>query len=698
MLIEKDEKRSPPEAPAARDPFGAELRSGIRPLLLPGSVAIVGASPRWAETITSAVKGGARARAVNPNRSEVEGLRCYPRVADLPEVPELALLLVGHGHVEEAFEEAAAAGVRAFILPGLGNEAGADARPITERIATRADELGASVLGPNCMGVARPGGASLWIGTVPDTFLPGCISTVAQSGSIAEALLALGPRIGFRFVVSSGGEVVRDAADFLAFLAQDEETRALALFLEAVRRPAAFALALALCAEAEKPVVCLRVGRSQAGARAALAHTGAVVGPQGALSALLHRFGVIEVDDFPALVETLEVLGRNRRPRGMRIAAISESGGECALLADHGEAAGIPFPSLPGELAARLAHEFPNYLAPDNPLDAWAIDEAERVFPRSLELIARSGAFDILLAQIDLSQFRGEAEGAWCRMIVRALADAVEGTDVFPAVTSVQVCDPPPELAALARERDLALLRGPGNALRALAAVARWRPAPPLALEPLSPIDLSDLLGADGALPEYESALALERYGVPLAPRRRAASPKEAARAAAELGCPVVVKADGPAHKSVEGGVVLGLESPAAAAGAAERLGGRVLVARQMPPGPEAFCGLTRDPDYGPVLAVGLGGAAVEALSLAAVSLAPLEPESARALVAEAPGLSAVASDAACQALARTLVSLGRLAREHPEVAAVDVNPLILTAEGAVAVDALVVVERGVES
>src|SRR5206468_2378987 len=254
-------------------------------------------------------------------------------------------------------------------------------------IADRAVEEGVVLLGPNCMGVGAPGELSLWIGTVPETFRPGRISVVSQSGSIAEALLGIGPRVGFRSVVSSGGEMVSGAAEFLDYFAEDEATGAIGLFLETVRRPPEFADALARCAEAGKPVVCLKVGRSQAAARAALAHTGAVVGSARAFSAVLHRHGAIDVHDFTALVETPEL-----------------SGG------------------------------FPNYVAPGNPLDAWAIEEAELVFPGSIDVLVGSGAYDIVVAQADQSQFRGAEEHEWCFMIVRALAEATAGTDVFPAV------------------------------------------------------------------------------------------------------------------------------------------------------------------------------------------------------------------------------------------------------------------------
>ena len=169
-------------------------------------------------------------------------------------------------------------------------EAGEAAKPTTERLARRARELGATLLGPNCMGFFVPGGAAAWNGRPQDTTAPGHVAVLCQSGSIADAFLSLGGRIGLRCVVSSGAEAVTDAADFLAFFAEDPGTRAVGLFLETVRRPDAFVDALRRCAEAGKPVVCLKVGRSEAAARAALSHTGALVGSDRAFSAVLRRY------------------------------------------------------------------------------------------------------------------------------------------------------------------------------------------------------------------------------------------------------------------------------------------------------------------------------------------------------------------------------------------------------------------------
>ncbi len=211
--------------------------AGIPSLIEPRSIAVVGASPRNVAAVETVVASGVRAWGVNPNREEVAGLRCFPSVAGLPEVPECAFLMVNHERVESAFEEAAAAGVRAFVVPGVGAEAGAEALPTTERLARRAGDLGATLLGPNCMGIYVPGGMAAWNGRPQDTTAPGHVAVLCQSGSIADAFLALGGRIGLRCVVSSGAEAVTDAADFLAFFADDPRTRAVGLFLETVRRP-----------------------------------------------------------------------------------------------------------------------------------------------------------------------------------------------------------------------------------------------------------------------------------------------------------------------------------------------------------------------------------------------------------------------------------------------------------------------------
>ncbi len=673
---------------------GSESRvwPDLQRLLFPRSAALVGLSDGSGPEVVDNLTGrGIAAVGVHPRLRRVRGLECVSSIAELPSPPDLALMLVGHRHIEAALDEALQAGVRAFVMPGLGNEAGREGAAISRRVAATARAAGASVVGPNCMGLAVPEAASFWIGTIPATFQPGHVAAIVQSGSVGEALLAVGPRVGYRCVVSSGGELVTDVADYCAFFAQDDGTRAVGLFLETVRRPDAFADALSLLADAGKPVACLKVGRSSGGARAVMAHSGAVVGSEVAFSALLRAHGVIEVEDYPELIEVLEVLGRKHLPAGTRIGGVTNSGGEGALLADQADDAGLPFRPLSEPLAARLAGEFPNYIAPQNPVDAWAIESVELVFPATLRLLAESGEFDILVAQIDQSQFLGKPEVDNAVLTLEALADAVEGKPIFAAITSVQACDAPARVADLSRRRDIALLRGPRHGMRAIAAAARWKPRRP-PRPSIHSIDLSDLL-RPGALPEYESSAALERYGIPVARRSRATSAVEASRAATDIGFPVVVKRDGPAHKSREGGVVLGLQDEAGVEMAATRLGLPVLVAAQVAPGLEVFCGMSRDPEIGPVLVVGLGGAAAEILPGKSACAAPVTVETAREMVASSGPLSKAVPPAAIDSIARVIAALGDLALDHPEVAAVDVNPLMVGSRDAVAVDALVVVE-----
>ncbi len=672
---------------------GQELRP-LGPLLDPASVVVVGASDRRADVIQTVRRSGVPTSLVNPRRAEVLGMPCAPSVAALPEPPEVAMVVVGASAVEAAVSEALEAGVRALVVPGLGAEAGEDGPVLARRLASLAAARGVPLLGTNCMGYARPVGASLWIGTPSQAFAPGHVSVVSQSGSIAEALVAVGPRVGYQVVVSSGAEVSRDAADLVAAFAADEGTRVVGLFLEAVRRPGAFALALRRCAEAGKPVVCLKVGRSARAAAVALTHTGAMVGSATSFSAFLRAHGVIEVDDVPELVETLEVLGRRRWPKGVRAAAISESGGEAGLLADHAEAACLDLAPLPPATAEALRSEFPNYLRPENPLDAWAVDEVDRVFPRSLQLLGEAGVYDVLIAQLDLTRFRSEHDHDWCATVVRALAETAAATGAFPAVVSTTSTDPAPALVEIAHDADIPLLRGTGAAARALVAAARWRPQHPPAAPLAEPVALGSLL-RPGALPEWESSRVLTAYGVRFAPAQRATSPDQAVEAAEALGYPVAVKVDGPAHKAATGGVVLGNGDPEAVRRAAEALGGRVLVARQVPSGPEVVCGFVRDPLFGPVVSVGLGGYLAEALGPFATRLAPLAEQDALALADAVPGVDR-ATPAAREELVRALLGLSRLAVEHPEVEAVDINPLILGRDGAVAVDALVVAAESV--
>lgn len=661
-----------------------ELLRPVHTLIDPSSSVIIGPSVRSAAVVRNMLASKIPVMGVHPNKDDVLGLNCLPSIASLESTPELAVVMVGHTRVEEAVYELMDRGTRAFFFPGLGSEAGADGPLIAARIRERAAANGSMIIGQNCMGIAKPGG-SPWIGSISDSFVNGHVGISAQSGSIAEAFTTIGPRIGFRFIASTGSELNRDVSDFMSFMADDEETRAVGIFIETIRRPDAFIAALEKCAAAGKPVVALKVGKSGVAKRIALAHTGAVVGSNQAFSATLRRFSAIEVEDFPEMVETLEVLGKKRRPKGVRVSAVSESGGECGLMADRAEKNGVTFAALPEKTAIALNKEFPNYQHPQNPLDAWGVDTPEVVFPRSMEMLAESGAYDTLIAQVDISRFRGADELVWCNMVVESLGKTAEKFNISPAVVSVHSVDAPQSILDICAKYELPLLRGINGAMQALGHAGRWSKPSTIHQNFGSPIIISDMVTREGALPEYESAEILERYGVPIASRKRVTSSDQAAAVAESLGFPVVVKSDGPAHKSAAGGVILNINSAVEATAAVEKLGGIAFIAAQIPKGVEALVGMVRDEEFGPILAVGHGGVTVESKKPVTM-LGPVDLATAQIMVAEA-GLEDPHG-----VLSTSLVTLGRVAVEHPEIVEIDVNPMIVYDKATIAVDALVVI------
>ena len=656
----------------------------VHTLIDPSSSVIIGPSIRSAAVVRNMLASKIPVIGVHPSKDEVLGLNCVPSIASLQSTPDLAVVMVGHNRVEEAVYELMDRGTRAFFFPGLGSEAGADGPLIAARIRERAEANGSMIIGQNCMGIAKPGG-SPWIGSISDSFVAGHVGISAQSGSIAEAFTTIGPRVGFRFVSSTGSELNRDVSDFMSFMADDEQTRAIGIFIETIRRPDAFIAALEKCAVAGKPVVALKVGKSGVAKRIALAHTGAVVGSNQAFSATLKRFSAIEVEDFPEMVETLEVLGKKRRPQGIRVSAVSESGGECGLMADRAEKNGVSFDTLPEKTAVALNKEFPNYQHPQNPLDAWGVDTPEVVFPRSMEMLAESGAYDTLIAQVDISRFRGDDELVWCEMVVESLGKTAEKFNIAPAVVSVHSVDAPQSILDLCAKYELPLLRGINGAMQALGHAGRWKKPSTIHQNFGAPIHIADMVTRDGALPEYESAEILERYGVPIASRKRVTSADQAAAVATSLGFPVVVKSDGPAHKSIAGGVILNINTAEAATAAVEKLGGVAFIAAQIPKGVEALVGMVRDEEFGPILAVGHGGVTVESKKPVTM-LGPVDLETAINMVQEA-GLEDPHG-----VLSASLVTLGRVAQEHPEIVEIDINPMIVYEKATIAVDALVVI------
>ncbi|HET7172301.1 MAG TPA: acetate--CoA ligase family protein [Gaiellales bacterium] len=667
------------------------LNTDLDAVFDPRSVAIYGISERTSMRIAeNMTKPGVPFYGINPTKTEACGVTCYPAMADCPGVPEMVVIGVGHGRIEAAIDDVLSVdGVKVIVTPGLGNEAGRDGPPISERISARVRDAGVAMVGPNCMGIATPGAPSPWIGSLHPTFVAGPVATLAHSGSIGEILVSLGPRVGFRTMVSSGNETVVDAADFVAWFADDPETRVIGLFLEAVRRPEAFEEALRRVSEAGKVAIVMKVGTSEMGATAALAHTGALVGSDRSFSAMLRHYNAIRVDDFGDWIEHLEVFGRERPPRGRRIGVVTNSGGEGEYFADKAEQAGIPLSLFSEGLRAAIMDEFPNFLHVGNPVDCWAIDDDRVVFPRVFQMLAESGEFDVLISAIDHSYWLKGTERNLATAIADDLRKAVEGTDIFPAVVGVTTADPPVEDLQWAREHDIPILKGSLPGLRAIAARLNHTPYTP----PRRDVPADTPLAGAGALPEIDSAAVLADHGVPYVRAERCASPEDAAAAAERIGYPVVCKIDNVAHKARVGGVALHLADAASVRAAAERMGGSVVVAEQASGGVELLIGAVRDPEHGATVAVGIGGGLAEQLDLVTAALAPLDDAGARRLVDSLPALGRLLGDVP-QGLIDAIVAASQMVAEHPEIVELDVNPLLVTAERAVALDCLIVLKE----
>jgi acetyltransferase len=331
------------------------------------------------------------------------------------------------------------------------------------------------MLGPDCMGVVSDAGTSPWIGTLPAAERAHkSVAIVSQSGAVAEAIIAAGDRLGLSLVVSVGSEATFDVADACDHLGATEGTRAVGLFLETVRRPRELQRALELLAERDVPVVCLKTGASRAAAAGAHAHSGADAGDVDAFAAFARSSGIIVAPHFAAFMETLVLLQATRRPRGARVAAVTNSGGEAQLLADEGEAAGLRFDPVSPDTARALGAVRPRPLPALNPLDAWCGDAVDETFRATLDILAGSGDYDVLVGLVDQSPHITGLEIGNGLALAGALVAAAEAHGLPAAIVSSLASEPVPAIAELAAAHDAALLRTISSALAAIAAVGRW--------------------------------------------------------------------------------------------------------------------------------------------------------------------------------------------------------------------------------
>jgi acyl-CoA synthetase (NDP forming) len=665
----------------------------LRPLFDPRSVAVVGASndpAKWGQWLARGAVRGEHRRAVylvNRSGREVLGRATYRSLDELPEAVELVVLAVPAAAFEESVEAALGVGARAIvaIAAGLG-ESGAEGRAREAAVVERVRADGAMLLGPNCLGVYD---ASSELDLASGEFAAGPIALVSQSGNLAleVSLLASEVGLGVSRFASLGNQADLEAAELVAALADHEPTRAVGVYLEDFRDGRAFARA---ALEVGKPVLLIAGGASAAGERAARSHTGALVSDSAAVEAACRAAGIVRVTTPKELVDMAQLLLARSRPRGRRAAIVTDGGGSAVVAADLAASLGLELPQLSSGLAAGLAELMPETAATANPIDfAGAADRDLRSYERVPRLLLGSGEVDGVVLTGYIGGYSANAlelleeELAAARGLARASAEAGR-----PVVVQTMHWQTPP--AEALRDGGVAVYRDIESALRALAAVAtapspRGVPDLPRSRERVSSTDY------------FAARELLAAGGVPFVEAQRVSTADEALAAADELGYPVVVKALGLAHKSEAGGVALGLGDAAAVAAALAAMpaGGGYAVERMAsaPGSVELIVGSRRDPRFGPLLLVGLGGIFAEVLRDTAVALAPATVDEAEELLlglrgepllTGARGRPALAVRAAAEAAA----AVSHVAAEHPELAELEVNPLLVTTEGAIGLDA----------
>jgi acyl-CoA synthetase (NDP forming) len=715
----------------------------LRPLFAPVSVAVVGASPRsWiAGTVRDNLRvmgSETRCHFVNPNYEELHGQPSYPSLDALPERPDVAIVALNPLRAASVTEAAAAAGVPAVIIPGGGVvEGGEAAAAMQEEVGRIAREHGLALVGPNCMGVIDlVANSATYIGDVSPYLPRGGVAGIAQSGSVTDAFVHSGNRIGFSRIISCGSEVVLDVCDYLGYCLDDPETSSVILFVEGFKRPERFLALADRALELGKPIMAVKVGHSDQAQAAAMAHSGSLAGEARVTDAALDAAGVIRCRDLDELLETAELVEGTRRTgrrvgRG-RTGVVTVSTGEGSLIADLVPRTGVDLPPITAGARAAILEALPTMGYIGNPLDPWGAADPRMAYGAVFEALAASAAYDVLVLVHDFPYRSLPSEVATANEVTSGLlAATAERPAILPVYVSLTSGEPPPETKALLDTTGggAPLLRGALEAFRAIAQVARWearraarREHGPWRRGWAALADDRTSYGADArpaakpirsavAMSERDSLAVVGAAGVPVVEATPAPDAATAVAVARRIGRPVALKLDTltVAHKTEVGGVVLGLLGDDAVYGAALALldGARrqgvavrgLLVEPMLPPGVELIVGLRRDPQFGPAVLIGLGGILAEALDDVAIRLAPLDVDTAEAMLADLRGVSLLAGvrgrpPVDRRAIARMLVELGDLGIERPDILEIDLNPVIASASGAIAVDALIVREE----
>lgn len=688
-------------------------------LLAPRSIALVGASDnpmriggRPLRYLRASGYDGA-VFPINPNRDSVQGMRAYASVAELPQVPDVALLAVPAAATLDAVKACAERGVGSAIVFSAGfAETSEKGRLIQQQITGISRESGMRVLGPNCLGVfnAQRGYYGTFSAIFDAGFVePGPLAIVSQSGAYGSHLAHLARQrgLGINYWVTTGNECDVDVAEALDWIVGQPQVKVVMAYAEGIRDGQRFLAALDKARRNQVAIVFMKVGRSQVGAHAVSSHTAALSGSDAVFDAVLRQYGVYRARTTAEQLDVAYAASRGRFIDGNRLGIFTLSGGFGIQMADDAEDAGLAVTAMPAVAQEELKTLLP-YAAPNNPVDATAQALTDLpLMSRFIRAMLDKGGYHLFAAILG----SGPASPTFADALRQAMAEATQGNPDCLKCLTMSV----PDEIVRSYEAQGFLVYADGSALiNALGALVRFRQHFDLAARVAAlPPPLAQLSLPQRAISEHEAKSLLGRAGIPFPPELLVGVDQDPAAAARQLGFPLVMKISSPdlVHKTEVGGVRLRLnDEQQVRQSMAEMLGSvrrkapgaqleGVTLAPMIGGGVETIVGVFSDPSMGPVVMFGLGGVFVEVLKDVTFRVAPFDLHEALRMIREIRGFAMLegvrgAPPADIDALARLLVQLSRFAAAHAgQFHSIDLNPVVVLprGEGVLALDALIV-------
>ena len=707
-------------------------KKDLSPLLRPKSIAVVGASEKFGAgslVIENLRALGFRGNIipVNPGYTEVLGLTCYPSLVEVP--PQIGIdcvaIVLGSGRILPVLKQAALRQIRgAWAFASGFAEIGADGAVLQAELKNFCETNDIRFCGPNCVGyVNLHDRVGTFSAPVSPTLQKGNIGAVVQSGSVALALANSNRGIGFSTIVSSGNEAVLDTVDYMQHFLDDPDTQVITCFLEGIRRPEAFKACCLRAAQVGKPVIVVKVGRSEMARKTVVSHTGALAGADEVHDTFFRKYGVIRVDDLDQLLETAALLSRckDRLPRGNRIGMVTVSGGEIGLIGDTSKAFSFEYPPLSEGARKKLRQKLPAYTTIANPLDAWGSGDLKNSYPACLDVLAGENHIDLIAVSQDSPPGMSDKQVTQYSDVARAAVKCARGDK--PVVVFSHVSGGLDRvIKGILDDGGVPFLQGTRESLAAIDHLINYsefrRRTPNRSRYGISPENLDSLKNAykkkSGVLTYAESKALIEAYGIRMPESALTSSADEAATAAAAIGYPVVMKGQSPQvpHKTEAGLVQVNIENEKilretylSIARNIERFDPEarlegVLIQEMIPSeGVETIVGISSDPVFGAVVVFGLGGIFVELLKDSRLQLPPVSRREARMMVAELKGAKLLEgyrgkSRADVEALITAILQVGQLAEDFSGlITALDLNPLMVLPEGRGTVAADILVE-----